>query len=251
MQNFSEPLFRKGRVLKTESLEALRDFPLHLARLGLERWADGILFGYDIRYENGSVSVGAGAAWHQGQVVLTEAERLPFHAFEQQVTVCLRLYPGAYTEDFYVRQVQLRLKNGEAGRDEFELGRFRLSEGARLRKDYKDLRDCRTAYNTLDITQVPHAGPGGVTVSPHILRIFAQSVLESSSCQELDAAFALMCLSQELVARAGLLRYVARRLGEPLRELSHSEIFERLVRIAGMGGQGMHRERAKEGPAVF
>ena len=59
MQNFSEPLFRKGRVLKTESLEALRDFPLHLARLGLERWADGILFGYDIHYENGSVSVGA------------------------------------------------------------------------------------------------------------------------------------------------------------------------------------------------
>ena len=251
MQNFSEPLFRKGRVLKTESLEALRDFPLHLARLGLERWADGILFGYDIHYENGSVSVGAGAAWHQGRVVLTEAERLPFHAFEQQVTVCLRLYPGAYTEDFYVRQVQLRLKNGEAGRDEFELGRFRLSEGARLRKDYKDLRDCRTAYNTLDITQVPYAGAEGVTVSPVLLRMFARMVLAHRNAMELDVQFALLCLNQPPVSRECLLRYISRRMDEPYRELTHSEIYERLVHIAEAGNHGMQHTKRREGPAVF
>ena len=33
MQEYREPLFCKGRVLKKESLEALRDFPLRFARL--------------------------------------------------------------------------------------------------------------------------------------------------------------------------------------------------------------------------
>ena len=43
----------------------------------------------------------------------------------------------------------------------------------------------------------------------------------------------------------------SRRLGEPYRELTHSEIYERLVRIAGSGGRGMGQQRRKEGPAVF
>ena len=48
MQNFAEPLFSKGRVLKRESLEALRDFPGGLAKLGLSDWTDGVLYGFDI-----------------------------------------------------------------------------------------------------------------------------------------------------------------------------------------------------------
>lgn len=251
MQDYVQPLFRKGRVLKAESLEALRDFPLQLAKLGLEGWADGVLFGYDICYEDGFVTVGAGAVWYHGQVVMTKEEQLEFRAFEQQVTVCLRLYPGAYTEDFYVWQTGLRLKNGEAGRGELELGRFRLSEGARLRKDYKDLRDCRTAYNTLDITQVPYAGPGGVTMAPQTMHIFAKMVLDDPTARDMDVSFALLCLSQKPVSRESLLRYLSRRLEEPFRELTHSEIFERLVRICKTGGSSVRNERVKDGPAVY
>lgn len=262
MQDFAKPLFRKGRVLKKESLEALRDFPDGLAALGLSGWSDGILYGFDISYEanrqteghgpeHGVVNITAGAVWHQGQIVLTEAETLPFRAYDQQITVCLRLYPGSYTEDFYIRQLELRLKNGEPGGNEMELGRFRLSKGACLRKDYRDLQDCRTTYNTLDITQVPYAGYGGVTVSPVLLRMFARMVMENVQAQDMDIQFALLCLDHPPVSRECLLRYICRRLGEPFQELSHSEIYERLVRIAGTGGRGMGRRRQKEGPAVI
>lgn len=258
MQNYAEPLFHKGRVLKRESLEALRDFPVGLARMEFSDWSDGILYGFDISYETmkqesggGAVTIEAGAVWHEGQVVLTETETIPFHAYEQQIVVCLRVYPGAYTEDFYTRKLELRLKNGESGNAEFELGRFRLSEGARLRKDYRDLRDCRTSYNTLDITQIPYAGPGGVTVSPVLLRMFARMMMENMGAADTDISFALLCLDHPPVSRECLLRYICRRLGEPFRELSHSEIYERLVRIAGAGGHGMGQKRRTEGPAVF
>lgn len=273
MQNYAEPLFSKGRVLKRESLEALRDFPGSLARLGLADWSDGILFGFDIHYRignkeleqketgsresggresgNGEVVIDAGAVWYQGQVMLTKKESIPFRAYDQQITVCLRVYPGVSTEDFYIRQLELRLKNGEPGKAEFELGRFRLSKGARLRKDYQDLRDCRTAFNTLDITQIPYSGPGGVTVSPVLLRMFARMIMENSAAADMDVQFALLCLDRPPVSRECLLRYICRRLGEPFRELSHSEIYERLVRIAGAGGRGVGKQSRKEGPAVF
>lgn len=258
MQNFTEPLFCKGRVLKKESLEALRDFPGRLAKLGLAEWSDGILFGFDIAYEyekkipgSGKIIIGAGAVWYQGQVILTETETAAFRAYEQQITVCIRLYPCTLAEDFSVRPLELRFKNGEPGNNELELGRFRLSEGARLRKDYKDLGDCRTAYNTLDITQIPYAGPGGITVPPALLRMFARMVLDDQNALETDLQFAFLCLNHPPVSRECLLRYLCRRMGEPLRELSHTEIYDRLVRIAGAGKNGVPKERRKDGPAVF
>lgn len=262
MQNFAEPLFGKGRVLKKESLEALRDFPGRLAKLALSGWRDGILFGFDISYAQeekeaakeaagGVLEACAGAVWYQGQVVLANAQRIPFRAYEQQITVCLRLYPVVSSEDFSVRPLELRLKNGEPGNGELELGRFRLSKGARLRKDYKDLRDCRTAYNTLDITQVPYAGAGGVTVSPVLLRMFARMVLEHGDAADMDVQFALLCLNHPPVSRECLLWYLSRRIGEPYRELTHSEIYERLVRIAEAGNRGMRHAKRTEGPAVF
>lgn len=251
MQDFVKPLFQKGRVLKRESLEALRDFPAGLAKLGLSGWSDGILYGFDISYENGAVTISAGAVWHQAQIVLTQAETIPFYAYDQQITVCLRLYPGSYSEDFYVRQLELRLKNGGPGSNEIELGRFRLSKGARLRKDYQDLRDCRTTYNTLDLTQVPYAGPGGVTVSPVLLQVFARMVMENMQALDMDIQFALLCLGHLPVSRECLLWYICRRMHEPFRELTHSEIYEKLVRIAGAGGHGQGRQRQKDGPMVF
>ena len=251
MQDYVKPLFQKGRVLKKESLEALRDFPQELARLGLEGWSDGVLFGFDMVYENGAVTVSKGAIWHQGQIVQTKEETIPFRAYEQPVTVCLRLYPELSTEDFCVRKLEFRLKNGEPSSNELELGRFRPSKGPRLRKDYLDLRDCRTAFNTLDITQVPYAGQGGVTVSPVMLRVFARMVLENRKALDMDVQFALLCLGQPYVFRECLLWYVCRRLGEPLKELTHSEIYERLLRIAGAGESGRKRRGQKDGPAVF
>lgn len=58
MQKFAETLFHKGRALKRESLEVLRDFPGGLAKLGLSDWADGILYGFDISYEGVSACQG-------------------------------------------------------------------------------------------------------------------------------------------------------------------------------------------------
>ena len=86
-------------------------------------------------------------------------------------------------------------------------------------KSHRDLQDFGTAYNTLNITGIPYAGPGGITVSPSfpvkspqalyssvpgpssrfhspvLLRAFAHTVMESDSAGSLDVNFALLCLN--------------------------------------------------------
>lgn len=256
MQEYRKPLFQKGRVLKKEGLEALWDFPAGLAGTMLDGWHDGILSGFGISYimedsGKGQLMVEAGSVLHKGQIVLAGQEVFPFDAFDKQVVVCLHILPGYPADDFYVWPLEVRIEEEIKDNRGLELGRFRLSKGARLRKEYQDMQDFHTAYNTLDITNVPYAGPGGVTVPPVLLKVFARMVLENKAAGETDTSFALMCLGQAPVPRECLLWYISRRLGTPYREMGHNEIYESLVRIAGAGSRGAKQGQRKDGPAVF
>lgn len=117
MQEYRKPLFQKGRVLKKEGLEALRDFPYRFIELGMDGWADGILFGFDITYREGKdgkgeLTVSAGAVWHQGQVVLAEKEVIPFALFDCLVRVKLCFREGFSTEDFSVCPLEIHIEEG-------------------------------------------------------------------------------------------------------------------------------------------
>lgn len=256
MQEFREPLFAKGRVLKKESLELLRNLPERMLQFGFAGWASGVLYGFEISYRPGSgqggeITVGPGAVWYEEKIIQTVEEKLPFTDYESPSAVCLRIHRAFQTDDFFVCPVELKIIRGEPGEKEIELGRFCLSEGARLRKEYRDLRDLRTSYNTLDLTRVPYAGPGGVTASPVLLRAFGRTIMEREAAEALDVQFALLCLNHPPVERECLLRYLSRRLREPYRELSHSEIYERLTRIVGMENREIQASRRREGPAVL
>lgn len=259
MQEYKKPLFQKGRVLKKEGLEALWDFPTGLASTMMDGWHDGILSGFGISYTmedngKGQLIVEAGAVLHKGQVVLAEKEVFPFDAFDRQMAVRLYILPGYPEDDFYIWPLEVRIEEIQDSTGGLELGRFRLSHGARLRKEYKDMQDFHTAYNTLDITNVQYAGPGGVTVPPVMLQVFARMVMADKAAGEADISFALMCLGQAPVPRECLLRYISRRLGMEYREIKkmgHNEIYEALVRIAGAGSRGAKQAQRKDGPSVF
>ena len=185
--------------------------------------------------------------WKKGQVVLAGKEVFPFDAFDRQTVVRLYILPGYPADDFYICPLEVRIEEIEDSTEGLELGRFRLSQGARLRKEYQDMQDFHTAYNTLDITNVQYAGPGGATVPPVMLQVFARMVIANKAAGEADISFALMCLGQVLVPRECILWYISRRLGTPYREMGH----ESLVRIAGTGSKGADRGQRKDGPAVF
>ncbi|MCI9079890.1 MAG: hypothetical protein HFH68_13405 [Lachnospiraceae bacterium] len=257
MQEYRKPLFHKGRVLKKEGLEALRDFPSGFAETYMAGWADGILAGFDISYKKGNdgkgqVVASAGAVWHKGNIILSDEEIFPFEEFDRQIIIKLYILPVLNTEDFEIYPLEIRMEMEEENSGGgLELGRFRLSQGARLRKEYQDMQDFHTAYNTLDITNVPYAGPGGITVSPVLLKVFARMVFSSRTSRESDISFALMCLGSQPVPRECLLQYISHRLGTAYREMEHSEIYKCLVQIAGTGNGGSRQTRGKEGPAVF
>ena len=229
------PIFTKGRVVKTKSIEYLRDFPKDLASLVFENYSDGVLFGFSIGIKEGNVLISNGAVKYQGDVLLIPAETVMLSGYGHLRHVKLVVGDRHETQDFITRQIEIVVDGQEAkAENELELGRFCLNTGAKLRADkfdsfkYDSFDDLRTPENTLDITHVSYAGEGMPTLHPRILKEFALALL-MGPVDAVDTAFGLMCLNSAVVHKASIQWYVAKKEGSQYEDFSLSALYDKLA----------------------
>ncbi|UED67836.1 DNA and RNA helicase [Brevibacillus sp. HD3.3A] len=227
------PQFHKGRILKREMLESLRDYPRHLAELHFLAYTDGIISGMDVAVEDGQLVVGRGIIKHQGRIYLLDREeRLPYEATGKETMLKIRFDEQATLTDFLAYETHYVLDtNMDIGTDERELGRFKLKEGAKLRSDYPYFLDLTTEYNTWNFTNVEYAGQQYPTLAPAILRYFSHELLKTKTTNAFDLAFATQGINAERVERDLILHYIGTRLGFGYRASSNPQIVSYLGRI--------------------
>lgn len=236
MQNCRKPLFTKGRVLKKESLDCLTEYPRELTELIYSRYSDGVLHGCEITYKEGVVHISSGVIKYGKEVILLKEETITFSNYDRLVSVKICIGKKYLTEDYEIIPIEIRVDQKlELEKTEMEIGRFCLTRGAALRINYKDVEDFQTAYNTLDLTQVMYAGIEKPSITPKLLKIFAETLLKSNTNSVLDITFVLQCLNSERVQRDCILWYLSKRLEEPYVELTNEEIYKSLVRIVKNG----------------
>ncbi|BAU27208.1 hypothetical protein DFP93_104300 [Aneurinibacillus soli] len=227
------PTFAKGRILKRDMLENLRDYPRGFLDQYFQAHSDGILAGADMEVEGDTLIVRSGIIRHDGRVyMLEEPCFLPYQATETETIVKIRFKPADIQSDFTVYETELFLDaNTHIRSDERELGRFKLKVGARLRQDYQNFYDFATEYNTVNRIHVAYAGRGESTFNPMILRYFAGEMLQSGGLNPYDVAFAMACMNGTLVDRELILHYLTNRLETEYREYTNEQIYKQLGRI--------------------
>jgi len=234
MQNNSYPLFARGRTLKKESLDVMRDFPRDLFDIAFCEYSDGVLYGLSVSAQHEHVYVSSGAIKHLGKIIIIKDEILPFTMFEQCVSVKVSIGLKELSKDFETIPLEVKVDTNLSLREnEWELGRFTLSKGARLRLEYTGVSDFKTPNNTLDLTEILYAGVGKTTFSAKLLKIFAHTLLQAANPSHIDISFAFTVLNSERVQRDFILWYIAKRLNRPFMELSNIEIYKNIVLIAG------------------
>ena len=234
MQNNSYPLFTKGRTLKKESLDSMRDFPRDLFNTAFCEYSDGVLWGLSVSAHHEHVYISSGAIKHLGEIIVVKDEKLPFNMFEKCVSTKIFIGSKQFSKDFEIIPLEIRVDDNLSLREnEWELGRFMLSKGARLRLEYTGVSDFKTTNNTLDITNVLYAGIGKSTFSVKLLKIFAQTLLQAANPSHIDTSFAFTVLNSDVVHRELILWYIAKRLNHPFKELNNAEIYQNLVLISG------------------
>ena len=242
------PIFTKGRVLKKESLECLRDFPRDLADASFCEYSDGILFGFTIRCEkDGYISISKGACKYKGEFIVLPAVELEIPEYGRLLYAKLIVGEIDETPDCRICPITIELDSGKPLKEnEVELGRFSLNRGAVLRFKHDSFRDLRTPENTLDITSVPFAGIGGQTLNPIVMKMFAHELMLRSS-DPVDIGFALLCLAGNIVNKSSIQWFLAKKDNLNYNEYEISILYEKLEILLSRYGTHELKPEKKRG----
>ncbi len=232
------PLFERNRILKKEQLWSLRDYAFVHVQLEYQEYGQGVIQGCGIRTEGQELVIGSGIVkYGHFLCLLMEEQRVPFQAADQRQYLKLRVGMDSTSPDYISYQWEVFLDSEEKkAEDEFELCRFYLRKGARLRDQYEDFYDMETEYDTINLLHGDWAGLGGSSLAPAFTQRFAKELLAGGNSQPEDRAFAYFCLSQRGALPVKVLKdYVRRRCGmqgeSEKSEMEAEEIYKCFGRI--------------------
>jgi hypothetical protein len=229
------PAFERGRIMKKELLEALRDYAYSGWQLRYQDYPDGILEGCALTTADHHILIAPGIIKCGGFIfLLKHQEQAPYEATERYISLKFRVEQAErftdynrYLTAFVLDEVLDRKEN------EVELCRFKLKAGSRLRYEYRDFYDIQTEFDTINLADATWAGRGGAAIAKPITDYFAREVLKCEKAQGQDIQFAYMCLqSSEAVPSEILIHYMRMKLrGQGLILADHHAFFPKLTEI--------------------
>lgn len=233
------PRFEKGRILRTEMLENLRDFPRTFLDVRYDEYSDGILTGLKVTVEDQILVVGKGILKHAGRLYMLEDDfSVPYTATGRVTVLKMIFLEPTRRLDFTAHHAEIVLESEESmGLDEVELGRFKLKPGAVLRSDYQDFADIATEYNTWCDVNAPYSAISAPTLRPNILRIFAREMLQFRSGDVPDHVFSFTCLNSERVSRQAIDQYIRLKTGISCENFSNVQLHRQLSMILDEAGR--------------
>ena len=245
------PIFEEGRILKRDALDLLRDYAPEFASLLFEEHGSGVMAGFRIREQGGTVFVGPGILKDRDSFFCMRREAaVPFDQYGRAVRIVLRRIGEHMSADFREERYELSLEPvRESGEGEYELGRFLLESGARLRagEDYRDFHDLVTEFNTLNPVHIRYACRGGHTLSPLVMRMYGKGVLRAPSAEMADIAFGLACLNGGHVSGEAIREYLSAKGETAGHGGGNRELYEGLAGIyARLVSGGGARRRPKQ-----
>lgn len=245
------PAFERGRIMKKELLWALRDYSYSALQLQYQDYSDGIIRGCRLRTKDNCLIAGKGIIKCQDFIFLiTEEERIEYAPTEEFVSLKFRVKLREELPDYvrYITEFALD-KNPERTRNELEICRFKLKQGACLRTEYKDFYDIQTEFDTVNLADATWAGIGGNTLSKEVTDYFAKEVLKCRAADGQDLQFAYLLLQgREAVNRGTIEDYIYRKTEGRRSEIqSTKDMFQKLEDILegirnGERTYGMARE---------
>lgn len=187
------PQFEKKRILRTEMLEQLRDFPRDYLEILYSDYSDGILLGCAPGWNQGKLTVEPGILRYKGYLYFLKEPFVMECGAEDKIRYLkVRFHTPVRENGMMVGKSTIDLDDKAPNPDfEMELCRFRLQAGARLRDTYENFTDCITEFDTVQLVGVPWASPGRHTLHPKIMKQYAAEMLRKGNRDTVDTSFAM------------------------------------------------------------
>ncbi len=213
---YEVPQFEKKRLLRTEMLEQIRDFPRDYLEILYAGYSDGVLHGCALRWIENRLVIGPGILrYHKHLYLMKETFEMKCENQDKIRYLKAQFQTPVKENGSLTGKAVICLDNiAPDPAYEIELCRFRLQEGARLRYMYENFADCITEFDTIHLVHVPWASPGKPSLHPIILKQFAVELLKKRDKDPLDNSFAIDILANNgIMAEDAVRMYIDTRIG--------------------------------------
>lgn len=228
------PIFTKGRLLRIEKLDALRDLSLHFIQTNYAGFSDGILQGFDVETKQDQIIVHPGLVKCHDQILIhNETITIPYQATDEWVVLKISIESSHQDEDLFIQKANLNFGLlHETKENEWEIMRFKLKQAAYLRTEYQNFNDLITEYNTVNpLYRKVALANGEKGISPPMLQLFADYLREFRPQEGLDQNICFQILQNHgVLSTKALAFYISVRLGEDMSEQPEG-IHQQLNRI--------------------
>lgn len=235
MFSYKYPVFERGRVLKLEMLDYLRDIPINFIDTFYGYYSDGIINGFNVTSEDNIIIISKGIIKFNGKMyVLNEDISIVCDILGENLVLKIRFYDTDDTEkDFAEYKTEILFDTEfDLNENDIEICRFDLREGAKLRFDYVDLYDMTTQYDTVNLINVLYSGYNYPTISPKITRFFATEALKLGITEPIDISFCMMCINGDKALDIEVIKtYISNRLGVSTIHADNNQIFKFMCKI--------------------
>ena len=237
------PQFERLHVLRTETLCSIRDRAFDIFPLFMENYGDGIISGCRPITTSDTITLSAGIIlYNKFFYLIKEPMSVEYAPTEEYMMMKIIFEPELETENFIQRNVNLILIHDmEIASNEIEICRFKLKKGSVLRTTYTDFFDRTTEFDTVNTINAPYAAIGGHTLSPEILRTFANEARDFELIDE-DFNFCFNSLSGRRISSAQISFYIEHRLKTELKAPTNQTLYDNLCVILREIKNGRRRE---------
>lgn len=237
------PRFERGRIMKKELLWALRDYSYESLKIQYQDYSNGILKGLEITVEDDCIVLGRGMVKFDEFIYLvTEPVLVPYKATNEYQVLKGKVRVKDVSPDAILYGIDFVLdRELDRKEDEFEVCRFKLRQGAKLRNQYKAFYDIETEYDTVNLVHATWAGVDGETMSPVVMRMFGEEIKGCENSDEEDRSICFSILNGNSISRKSLLLYMKDRKIDIDEDAGNKEIFQGLeVIIRNFSGNSVN-----------
>lgn len=245
------PVFKTGNLLTAQMLEALTTYAVSYSELQYKGYSDGIIRGCDIVTSQKEISVQPGIVLYQGNVYfITEPTEVVYNSTSQWGILRLQFGEEVCAKGLMQRGFRIVLNAGEEVlENEIEIGRFKLHQGAQLRVQYTDFRDCSTEHDTFNEIYATWAAFGKSSISLRVLQEFAKEASKYNLSNPMDYFFCQQIISSkgETLNKDVIVTYLSKRLNKQLDGEDNLTLYNELKNTLTMIREGkMDQSRPKE-----
>lgn len=228
-----KPVFKEGTILTHEMLNSLSEYAIDVANVEYVGYSDGVIKGCDITVAPGILRIGTGMLRVKGLLYMIKDEvKIVVRQRNAMQILIVRATEIEENIDFSVRDVNfLFVSEDEIRKDDIELCRFRLQEGAQLRNEYRDFKDMDTEFDTVCLKNAKWAAYGEASISLIILEKYAEELLKTNVTAFEDRLFLSHIYSTKgmTLSVREICLYLSWKLGQPFKIRTHHEIYRGLI----------------------